>query len=169
MPIPSTRSARAVAGRASRQGVRGMTLIEVMVAIVLLSIGMVGLLGLLATATKNSDSAQDRNRASLLANELVSAMWLNNSTDVTTGTLATFYGNWLTAAQTPTNGKGLNIVVASTGVTPIVLPSLAAGKAATITITWKAPYKNSTTANNTIDTYTVSESTNTLTTQVFLP
>jgi type IV pilus assembly protein PilV len=150
-----------------RQG--GMSLIEVLVAVVLLAVGLLGMLGLLAISSKNSSDAQDRNRAALLANELVSAMWLNNSVDITTDPLKTAYNNWLKTACTPGNSycttgsssKGLNLTAAPTVAT--ITPS--EGKGALITITWKAPYKtvSSGAANVT------QEVTNTYTTEVVLP
>jgi len=158
------------AGRAPARRQHGMTLIEVMVAIVLLSIGIVGLLGLLATVSRNNDDAQDRNRAALLANELVAAMWLNNSTDVTTGNLNTVWTAWLTTAGNPANGKGLNLVGTPTVTAPSnPSASLAANHQALITIVWKAPHKTTSATTNTDTAYNAQEATNTFTTEVFLP
>jgi type IV pilus assembly protein PilV len=137
-----------------------MTLIEVMVSVVLVSIAMVGLLGLLATVQKNNVASQDRNRVALLANELVTAMWLNNSNDVTTGNLATVYGAWQTKVSSPAAG----------GVATITTPtSVKSGNVATITIQWKSPQKNITSNTNNFTSYGGEEASNTYTTQVVLP
>lgn len=60
----------------------GMTLIEVLVSILIFSFGILGMVGLLARATQFSVDAEDRNRASLLANELAAAMWTAGSVNL---------------------------------------------------------------------------------------
>ena len=64
---------------------RGVALIEVLVSILLFSLGILGLIGLQTRAMNFSVDAADRNRAALLANEIASSMWLNNSIAVNTG------------------------------------------------------------------------------------
>ena len=61
----------------SRRRQAGMSLIEVLTAVLIFSIGILGLVGLHARATQFSVSAEDTNRAALLANEMVTAVWLN--------------------------------------------------------------------------------------------
>lgn len=58
---------------------RGMTLIEVLVSLLIFSFGFLGLIGMQARAVQISTDAEDRNRASLLANEIVSQMWMQKS------------------------------------------------------------------------------------------
>jgi len=141
----------------------GMTLIEVMVSIVLVAIGLVGLLGLLATSMQNSEDAQDRNRAAVLANELTSAMWIYGSTNVSAGPLAAYYATWQATASDPTNGKGLYQGNAN------AVPNNATGPV-TITITWSSPHKQQPLASNTYNTYgNVATTPSTYTTQVVLP
>jgi type IV pilus assembly protein PilV len=125
-----------------------MTLIEVLVSIVLVSIGMVGLLGLLATAMQSGNNAQDRNRAALLANELVSDMWLYNTTNVgAAGTpLNTAYVAWQAKVANPADGGLYATAVGAAA------PN-ALGTQATITITWTVPNKSATAASNTDGTY----------------
>src|SRR5690606_18258069 len=62
---------------------RGVALIEVLVAILIFSIGVLGLIGLQSRAIAVSMDTEDRNRASLLANELVSMLWLRGTSDIT--------------------------------------------------------------------------------------
>lgn len=65
--------------RTSLPSQRGMTLIEVLVAILIFSFGLVGLVALQARALQYSTSAEDRNRAALLANELTSQMTVSQT------------------------------------------------------------------------------------------
>lgn len=60
----------------------GITLIEVLVALLIFSLGFLGLAGLQARAVQFSVGAEDRSRAALMANELVSAMWAQQSTEL---------------------------------------------------------------------------------------
>jgi len=54
-------------------------MIEVLVAIVLISFGILGLVSLQARAVQYSVSAEDSQRASLLANEIAATMWGANT------------------------------------------------------------------------------------------
>lgn len=54
-------------------------MIEVLVAIVLISFGILGLVSLQARAVQVSVSAEDSQRAALLAGEIATAMWGANS------------------------------------------------------------------------------------------
>jgi type IV pilus assembly protein PilV len=58
---------------------RGMSMIEVLVAIVLISFGILGLVSLQARAVQFSVSAEDSQRAALLASEAATSMWAANS------------------------------------------------------------------------------------------
>jgi type IV pilus assembly protein PilV len=142
----------------------GFSLIEALVSIVLISIGVIGLMGLLATATKNNTDSQDRNRAAALANEMATAMWINGTTNVTTGSLATYYAFWQAnlAPVTANPSKGLNITAPPTVTT-------AANGVATITITWQAPHKAGVAKSDTFNTYDSKEAVNVYTTEVVLP
>lgn len=62
-----------------RRRVRGLSMIEVLVAIVLISFGILGLVSLQARAVQYSVSAEDSQRAALLAGELAATMWGANS------------------------------------------------------------------------------------------
>lgn len=52
----------------------GASLLEVMVAVLIISFGILGLVGLQVKASSISIAAEDRNRASLLANDFISTM-----------------------------------------------------------------------------------------------
>jgi type IV pilus assembly protein PilV len=75
----STHSRRPTRRRA-RAAARGFTLIEVLVSLLVFSVGILGMAGFQALATRNSVDASERNRAALMANELVAAMWQAHST-----------------------------------------------------------------------------------------
>jgi type IV pilus assembly protein PilV len=75
---PAFRPHRAAARRIGAHQ-RGVTLIEVMVAVLVFSFGLLGLVGLQARATQYSIGAEDANRASLLANEVVTTMWTSGT------------------------------------------------------------------------------------------
>lgn len=105
---------------------RGVSMIEVLVVIVLFSFGLIGVVGLQAKAVQNSVSAEDFNRAAMLANEVASEIWTNQSVILNPNTITA----WNTAVGNPT-GRGL-----PNGQGTVTV----AGNVATITITWRAPH-----------------------------
>lgn len=58
-----------------------MTLIEVLVAVLIFSFGLLGLVGLQARATQYGLSAEDANRAALLAAEMTGTMLTTHTVD----------------------------------------------------------------------------------------
>lgn len=64
--------------RRTRQS--GATLIEVLVAILVFSFGILGMVGMQARAVQFSVDAEDRTRAALIANEMVTTMWTLGTT-----------------------------------------------------------------------------------------
>ena len=70
-----------------RRDQRGVAILEVLIAVLLFSLGILGLIGLQARALSFSIDAEDRNRASLLANDAASLMWLKKSVTLTTAEL----------------------------------------------------------------------------------
>lgn len=71
---------------------RGAMLIEVLVSILIFSFGLLGLVGLQAVASQNSVNAQDRSTAANIANEMVTEMWLRNTSN--TANLAAQIAAW---------------------------------------------------------------------------
>ena len=113
--------------RPGRRSQTGLTLVELMIAILVFSFGMLGLVGLQARATQYSVSAEDSNRAALLANELAATMENTNGGTVVLppATIAAWAARVAdTAANGLPNGAGAVAV---------------ADDVATITITWRAP------------------------------
>jgi type IV pilus assembly protein PilV len=141
MKHPSSQS------RAGNSGQGGMTLIEVLVSILVFSFGLLGFVGLQARATQYSVSAEDSNRAAILANEMASTMVTNSTIDTTS--LSSQIAAWQARVS---DGTGVGLTNGLGDVT-------AAGNVATITITWRAPGAVSGAAN----------STNKYVTQVLIP
>lgn len=121
---------------------RGVTLIEVLVSLLLFSLSILGLVALQARATAFSIDAEDRNRAAVLANELISAMWLNGSATLPDDTIKA----WETKVKSPAAG-GLNVPEKAD-------PTFSTDKSGvtTITIQWKSPHK----ATDDLSQYTTS-------------
>jgi type IV pilus assembly protein PilV len=101
----------------------GLTLIEVLVAILIFSFGLLGFVGLQARAIQYSTSAEDSNRAALLANEIAAAAVTSGNINLGSSVISA----WQARASDTTgvglpNGSGTYTV---------------AGNVATITITWR--------------------------------
>lgn len=100
-------------------------MVEVLIVLVLFSLGLLGMVGLQARATQSSVSAEDNNRAALMANELAALMWASNTVVLPAATVAA----WNTRLADATgvglpNGAGTVVVAANV---------------ARITITWRPP------------------------------
>jgi type IV pilus assembly protein PilV len=118
---------------------RGVALIEALIAVLIFSFGVLGLIGLESAAINISVDAEDRNRAIVLANDIASAMWLNDLN----GNISVL--SWQTACTTSSQPVYLpNCAIAA--------PALVAGttNTYTITITW-VPNTDTT---NTLRTFT---------------
>ena len=127
----------------------GLTLIEVLVAFLILSFGLLGLVGLQARAIQYSVSAEDTNRAALLANEIAST--------IVTSTLP---GQDISLSSTVTNAWKARVSNTAGGGLPNGVGTIStAGKVATITLTWRGTGAASGAAN----------ATNKYVTQVILP
>lgn len=111
----------------------GVLLIEVMIAMLIFSFGLLGLAGLQAVSSQNSANAEERTRASMLANDIVSIMWvkktLNPTAEITT---------WQADVADSTK-SGLNNATGGVSI---------AANVATITVTWKSQSKKSTENSN---------------------
>jgi type IV pilus assembly protein PilV len=124
----------------------GIALLECLMALLIFSVGLLGLLGLEARVMNISVDSENRGRAALLASEIASQMWLNNT--VTPGTAD--YTALLARVTDQTQG-GL-----PGGIPPSVVPVAGTTNAADITITWQ-------------ETSDPAATPSTLTTRVILP
>jgi type IV pilus assembly protein PilV len=118
---------------------RGMTLIEVLVSLLLFSLAILGLVGMQARATAISLDAEDRSRASMLANDLIATMLIKGTATLTDDEL----NAWEKRVTNRADG-GLSV---PEDAAPTVMTDETSG-VTTITIKWKAPYKASTDVPN---------------------
>jgi type IV pilus assembly protein PilV len=58
-----------------RRNSRGFTLLETLVALVVFSVGLLGIVALQARSIQLSVDGEDRNRAAVMADEVISLMW----------------------------------------------------------------------------------------------
>jgi type IV pilus assembly protein PilV len=128
---------------------------EALISILIFAFGILGLLGLEASAIKTSDDAEDRNRASLFASEVASAMWLAGSVSTANPQLALQVTAWNTSVA---NAAGTGLPNGLLTFAPVATITNSAGTviATDITITWKPPSHTAATLS-------------TLTTRVILP
>jgi len=95
-------------------------------ALLIFSVGLLGLLGLEARVMSTSVNSENRNRAAMLASEVASQMWLNNT--VTPATTA--YNNLILNAGDQTQGGVPSGVIN-------VVPVVGTTNAADVTVTWQ--------------------------------
>jgi len=120
-----------------RRRQHGFTLIEILVAILIFSFGLLGFVGLQARAIQFSTSADDSNRAALLANDLVSTVIAKGTTDATA--LATDVAAWQSRASDVSDG-GLPNGLATATFAP---------RTVSVQISWTPSTSASTAANST--------------------
>ncbi len=101
-------------------------MIEVLVAIVIMSFGLLGLVSLQARAVQYSVSAEDSQRAALLANEVASAMWGANT--------VTLPGGVITAWQARVADPAVAGLPNATGAVAVT------GNVARVTVQWRATH-----------------------------
>jgi type IV pilus assembly protein PilV len=104
---------------------RGMALLECLMALLIFSVGLLGLLGLEARVMNISTNSENRNRAAMIASEVASQMWLNNTVTPATPDYTTLLAN--ASDQTLGGLPGGVVTVAQIGTT----------NAADITVTWQ--------------------------------
>lgn len=109
------------------RGARGFTLIEVLISILIFSVGILGAVAMQARMAQVTVQNGDRARASMLADEVASQMWLKHSADIANAD-SNFYKAWVTRVSTPTTA-GLS---QATG----AVSYASSTKISTITITW---------------------------------
>lgn len=127
----------------ARRATAGFSLIEVLVSLLVFSFGMLGAIGMQARAVQMSVQAGDRSRAAVLANEIISQMWLRQTTSLASGVVST----WNTRVADATLAglpSGIGTVSAAD-----------AEGVVTVTITWRPPALRSTDPANTYVTQVV--------------
>jgi len=105
----------------------GMSLIEVLVSLLVFSFGVLGMVGLQAQASKFSTDSEDRMRAVMCANEIVSAMWAQQTMSLSQSTVDGYVAaSGLGNVSNPATGS---ITLSTADTVPI----------ATVTIQWTSP------------------------------
>lgn len=127
--------------RTRRHRQTGVALLEVLVSILLFSLGVLGLIGLQARAISLSVDAEDRNRASLIANEIATTMWISKSATVATGPGS----DWEARVKNQSKGGLPNGEVSVTPVAGIT-------NSADVLIQWKAPQRRESEAKSQLKT-----------------
>lgn len=126
---------------------RGTSLLEVLVALLLFSFGILGFVALQARATAFSLDAEDRTRAAMLANELISTMWMQGTNSLPAATV--------TAWKNKVTDRTVSGLAVPTGYDPTVSTNATTG-VTTITINWRAPSKATTeTVNKYVTTVSI--------------
>lgn len=123
-------------------------LLESLIAILIFSVGILGIVKLQAASIQQSSAAEYRTIASMMANDVISQMWVSDKTPATlksnfeTGTPYTRWRDKVIASGLPGVSTSLN--------TPTVaITSVAAGgtggvasNQAVVTVFWKAPHES---------------------------
>jgi type IV pilus assembly protein PilV len=110
--------------RTRRRGAQaGFTLLETLVALVIFSIGLLGVVALQARTVQLSVDGEDRNRAALLADEVVATMWSSGTTSIDS------------ADTTAWTTRVTSVLPGATGT--VSAPD--ANGVVTVTITWRPP------------------------------
>jgi type IV pilus assembly protein PilV len=109
----------------------GMALLECLMALLIFSVGLLGLLGLEARVMGISTDSENRSRASMIASEVASQMWLNNTVDPVALAGVPAYTALVARVADQTQG-GL-----PGGLPPAVVLVPGNPNAADITITWQ--------------------------------
>ena len=117
-----------------------MLMLEGLIAILIFTIGVLGVVGLQAAVVKQVTDAKLRSDASLLADQLIGAMWVS---DRTTATLQTNfntggagYNTWLTKVSNTLPGVAANpptVAVSGQGIVTVTIRWLAPSEATTTT------------------------------------
>ena len=120
-----------------RRSSRGFTLVEVLISILVFSFGLLGAAAMQSIAVQAGTQNGDRSRAAVLANEMVSTLWGDQSSTPVPAKLLL----WQTKVSTTTDSglpNGVGTVTACSGV----------ANCATVTIKWSAPSAKSTAQPN---------------------
>lgn len=118
---------------------RGFTLLETLVALVVFSIGLLGIVALQARSVQMSVDGEDRNRAALLADEVISAMWTSavGGGSSTCGGGATVCPINLTSTELTAWETRVSSVLGASAVGAVTGPDTSG--LVTVQITWRPP------------------------------
>ena len=122
----------------------GVMLLEALVAILIFSVGILGIVKLQAASIQESSAAEYRTIASMMANDVISQMWVSDKTTLKTDfESGTPYTQWKSKVM----ASGLPGISATQNAPTIAITSVAGGTGSTasnqavVTVFWKAPYE----------------------------
>lgn len=107
---------------------RGMMLLEALIAVIIFSLGILGLIGLQASSTTRTTQAKFRVDASQIANQRVSAMWVDQAN------LLNYEESDTDVPELPGGKRSTEVNV--TGVSPVAGTNLVEVK---VTVSWNVP------------------------------
>ncbi len=113
---------------------KGSVVLEALIAILIFSIGILGIVGLQATAIIDSASAKFRTDASLLANQVVGQMWVDDKTNTS---LVTNYSSPSGAKYLAWKSGVVNALPGASATPPTV--TIDGSNNVTVTVWWKRP------------------------------
>ena len=113
---------------------RGVVILENMIAVLVFSMGIIGIVGLLAASVQSTAGAKYRIDASLLADQIIGQMWVD---DKANASLKTNF-------ESPSGAKFVTWKSAVTNTLPGIAanpPTIAidVNNVATVTVLWQAP------------------------------
>ncbi|TXH32937.1 MAG: type IV pilus modification protein PilV [Burkholderiaceae bacterium] len=129
--------------RGTQKTQAGVMLLEALVAILIFSVGILGIVKLQATSIQQSSAAEYRTIASMMANDVISQMWVSDKTPATLKTNfesaggGTAYTQW----QSQVIASGLPGVSATQNAPTIAITGGTASSQAVVTVFWKAPFE----------------------------
>ncbi|WP_283151367.1 type IV pilus modification PilV family protein [Silvimonas soli] len=123
----------------------GFMLLEVLIAILVFSIGVIGLVAAVTVASRTTTSSENRTRAALFANEIISQMWANQTVNIPAQITAWQNQIPIGAAAATNTAGGLSPL--PNGVGTVV--TNVATNTATVTVTWQEPKSTKTSSYST--------------------
>ncbi|MCA3242726.1 MAG: type IV pilus modification protein PilV [Rubrivivax sp.] len=125
-----------------RRGARGVVLIDVLIAVVVFAVGVLAVMALQATAVQQSSQAKYRADATMLANALISRMWLTDrqvaTLDATFATGGAGYDEWLATVAEALPGAAENPPAVTVDAVPGG-PGAPDTARVTVQLRWKPP------------------------------
>ncbi|MES1981473.1 MAG: pilus assembly protein PilV [Pseudomonadota bacterium] len=135
----------------------GSMLLEALIAILVFSLGILSIIGMQATSIKLSGDAKYRADASLLANQLISQMWVDDRTNIATlqskynSPNGTAYTAWL--GNTTNDGTVLKLLPGATATVTVVPVSGVTTNSSLVTVTLSWTAQNQPGAASSVHTY----------------
>lgn len=128
--------------RASRSAQEGVILLEAMIGILIFSLGVLALVAMQAVSISNVSNARFRSEAAFLANEIISAAWIDRGPALNNLNNYVYPGGNATPLTTWVGKVNALMPQAATyppSVRVSVVPGSPAARQITVTVRWRAP------------------------------